>query len=201
MAVKKRTRLLPHARRMQLLDCAGDIIQEHGLSNFTMESLAKHAAVSNPLIYKYFDTRLKILQELLQREAVRYNKSLMAGLDKATSYEEIVTFVVTLDFEEAHKGKIRNILRNQPDIVVVIEEEEAALYNKVGRYLVTKMAETYPLTLRQAQHLVTMSSGASRAVAASRINKKGGAEKKLIETTVRYILGGVATLVSSDESN
>ena len=125
MTGKKRTRLSPHARRMQLLDCAGEIIQEHGLSNFTMESLAKHANVSNPLIYKYFDARLGILQELLQREFESYSKNFFAGIAAADTYEEIVTFVVTLNFEDARKGNILSILRNQPDIKTVIEKGEA----------------------------------------------------------------------------
>ncbi|MEH6584802.1 MAG: TetR/AcrR family transcriptional regulator, partial [Halioglobus sp.] len=201
MTVKKRSRLSPHARRMQLLDCASEIIQEQGLSNLTMEFLAKRAGVSNPLIYKYFDTRLEILQELLQREFERYSKDFMVGIGEAVTYEEIVTFVVTLNFEDARKGNILSILRNQPDIKTAIEKEEASTVKQVGVYLVKKMAETYPLTRRQAEQLVLMSSGASQAAAASKYNTKGAAEKKMIGTTVGYILGGIGAFLSSEESN
>lgn len=31
----------------------------YGLSSFTMEALAKESSVRNPLIYKYFNTRLR----------------------------------------------------------------------------------------------------------------------------------------------
>jgi AcrR family transcriptional regulator len=179
---------------MQLLDCASEIIQEQGLSNFTMEYLAKHAGVSNPLIYKYFDTRLEILQELLQREFLRYSKEFMAGIEEADSYEEIVTFLVTLNFEDARKGNILSILRNQPDIKTAIKKEEVAGIKKLGAYLVAKMAESYPLTRQQAEQLLIMSSGASLAAAGSKFNIKGRAEKKMIGQTVRFILGGIETL-------
>ena len=62
MNQRARRRLSPEDRRNQLLDCARQIILDHGLSTLTMERLATEAGVSNPLIYKYFDTRLHMLQ-------------------------------------------------------------------------------------------------------------------------------------------
>ena len=76
MTISKRTRLAPHDRRMQLLDCACTIILDLGLSSLTMEALAREAHVSNPLIYKYFDTRRAVLQELLVRESKRFSTEL-----------------------------------------------------------------------------------------------------------------------------
>ena len=62
MSSKKRTRLSPEGRRNQLLDSARDLLLQEGFSGFTMDALASEAGVSNPLIYKYFDTRLELLQ-------------------------------------------------------------------------------------------------------------------------------------------
>ena len=62
MSQPVRRRLSPENRRNQLLDCARQVILEHGLSTLTMERLATQAGVSLPLIYKYFDTRLQLLQ-------------------------------------------------------------------------------------------------------------------------------------------
>jgi hypothetical protein len=39
-----------------------------------------------------------------------------------------------------------------------------------------------------------MSSGASQAAAASRFNIRGGTESQLIAQTVRFIMGGLASL-------
>jgi AcrR family transcriptional regulator len=181
---------------MQLLDCAAEIIQEQGLSSFTMESLATQAGVSNPLIYKYFDTRLELLQELLLREYERFSGGLAVALKSAQSYDDIVTIVVTANFDEARGGNILSILRNQPEIRTIIETAGRAEMRKVGVYLVEKMAETYPLTRRQAEQLVIMSSGASQAAAASRFNIGGGTESQLIAQTVRFIMGGLKSLLA-----
>ena len=76
----KRVRLSPHDRRMQLLDCAGRIVLDDGLSKFTIDALAKEAQVSMPLIYKYFDTRIEILQALLSRESEQFSAVVESSL-------------------------------------------------------------------------------------------------------------------------
>jgi AcrR family transcriptional regulator len=201
MTVNKRTRLSPQARRMQLLDCAAEIIQELGLSNFTMDALASHAGVSNPLIYKYFDTRLELLQELLKREYDRFSSGGTESLQSARTYEDIVTVVVTMNFDEARKGNILRILAEQPDIRVVIEAGSRDQQRKVGVFLVERMAEAYPLTRKQAERLLIMASGASQAAAASRFNIRGRTESQLIAQTVRFIMGGLESLLAEGVSD
>ncbi|MDG1207361.1 MAG: TetR/AcrR family transcriptional regulator [Pseudomonadales bacterium] len=53
----KRTGLSPSARIDQLLDVAKQMIHNDGLQAFTIESLARTAAVSSPLVYNYFSSR------------------------------------------------------------------------------------------------------------------------------------------------
>ena len=96
MSGKKRTRLSPEGRRNQLLDSARDLIQSQGISGFTMEALATEAGVSNPLVYKYFDTRLKLLQELWAREYERHTSNIYEQISKAESFEDIVRLFVNL---------------------------------------------------------------------------------------------------------
>ena len=76
MTPPKRSRLSPEKRRTQLLDSAKTLILAKGLSSFTMESLAREAGVSHPLICKYFDTRLSLLHALLERESSHFNREL-----------------------------------------------------------------------------------------------------------------------------
>lgn len=196
MASKKRVRLSPQARRTQLLDCAAVFIQRRGLSNFTMDALAKEAGVSNPLIYKYFDTRLELLQELLSREFDAYNEGVRSQLADAENYEDITRIFVALNFEQALKGDILSILRNQPDIRVVIEQQSSVQDRRLGKFLVEKLAESYPMTLKQAEHLVVMASAASQA-AAQRYCRSKRNKRKLIDDTVRFIFGGMGDFLSS----
>ena len=61
MSTKQRTRLSPAARTDQLLNVAKKMIVSDGLQSFRMESLARMAEVSSPLVYNYFSSRQALL--------------------------------------------------------------------------------------------------------------------------------------------
>lgn len=193
-ALKKRTRLSPHDRRMQLLDSAAEIIQEKGLSRFTMDALARHAGVSNPLTYKYFDTRLSLLQELLVRESERFYRDIWEQLESTQEFREFVRIVVAVNFEEVSTGNILGILRNQPDVREAWKERESVGARKVGQILVDRMCEAYPMSRKKALNVVVMGSGASQAMA-ERFSRDGGNKKKAIDDTVRFIFAGLESVL------
>ena len=85
---------------MQLLDSAKRLILAKGLSSFTMESLAREAGVSHPLIYKYFDTRLSLLHALLERESSHFNRELREQVSQASDYHELVRLFVSANFTQ-----------------------------------------------------------------------------------------------------
>ena len=189
MNSKKRIRLSPEGRRNQLLDSARDLIQDQGFSGFTMEALATAAGVSNPLVYKYFDTRLELLQELWTREYERYNRNVREQLTKAENFEDIVRLFVNLNFTELSLGEITHILGSQPELREVTKAKQKSNHGKTGRFLVNTVEEMYHLTPSQATHLVVLASGAS-IEAARHYARYGGSRKKMVEDTVRFILNG-----------
>ena len=186
---KKRTRLTPEGRRKQLLDSARDLIQDQGFSGFTMEALATEAGVSNPLVYKYFDTRLELLQELWTREYERYNRSVREQLSKAENFEDIVRLFVNLNFTELSLGEITHILGSQPELREVTKAKQKSNQRGTGLFLVNTVEEMYHLTPSQATHLVVLASGAS-IEAARHYARYGGSRKKMVEDTVNFILNG-----------
>lgn len=190
MSGKKRTRLSPEGRRNQLLDSARDLIQNQGFSGFTMETLATEAGVSNPLVYKYFDTRLELLQELWAREYERYASSVREQLSKAENFEDIVRLFVNLNFNELSLGGITHILGAQPEVREVTKEKQKTNLRNTGRFLVNTVEEMYHLTPSQAGHLIALASGASQE-AGRHFARYGGSRKKLVEDTVSFILNGV----------
>jgi len=196
MTQEKRTRLAPHARRIQLLDAAATIIQQHGLSGFTMEALAKEAGVSNPLVYKYFDTRRALMQELLELEFDRFLDDLKKRLEAAYSLEDIVRIFVTKNFDEVDRGSAIQILRGQPDIRKTIRNKEEEEERRFAQYLVAELAGNYALTRAQAEQVAIMGAGASVA-AAERVHRSGRHREDLIDDTVRFIVGGFESLRSS----
>ena len=187
---KKRIRLSPESRRNQLLDSAKNLIQKQGFSGFTMEALATEAGVSNPLVYKYFDTRLELLQELWTREYERYNRNVREQLTKAENFEDIVRLFVNLNFTELSLGEITHILGSQPELREVTKAKQKSNHGKTGRFLVNTVEEMYHLTPSQATHLVVLASGAS-IEAARHYARYGGSRKKMVEDTVNFILNGV----------
>ena len=186
---KKRIRLSPEGRRNQLLDSARDLIQDQGFSGFTMEALATEAGVSNPLVYKYFDTRLELLQELWTREYERYNRNVREQLTKAENFEDIVRLFVNLNFTELSLGEITHILGSQPELREVTKAKQKSNQRGTGLFLVNTAEEMYHLTPSQATHLVVLASGAS-IEAARHYARYGGSRKKMVEDTVRFILNG-----------
>ena len=186
---KKRIRLSPESRRNQLLDSAKNLIQKQGFSGFTMEALATEAGVSNPLVYKYFDTRLELLQELWTREYERYNRNVREQLTKAENFEDIVRLFVNLNFTELSLGEITHILGSQPELREVTKAKQKSNQRGTGLFLVNTVEEMYHLTPSQATHLVVLASGAS-IEAARHYARYGGSRKKMVEDTVRFILNG-----------
>lgn len=197
MLKEKRLRLAPKARRNQLLDSARHIILERGFSSLTMEAVAKEAAVSNPLIYKYFDTRLSLLQELLGRELMRFYGDIKLELEKAREYEDVVRIAVTSNFDEGANGNIVSILRSQPDIEASLHPTNLKDTLGVGELLVARLMEFHSVTRGQATKMTVFASGVSLA-AAQQWRLHGGNRKRLIDDALQFIHAGMASFISSD---
>ena len=194
MLKEKRLRLAPKERRNQLLDCARDIILSRGFSSLTMEAVAKEAEVSNPLIYKYFDTRLALLQELLARELIRFYGEIKVKLEQAETYDDIVRIAVTSNFDEGANGNIISILRSQPDIEASLHSSRTKDTLGVGELLVDRLMEFYPVTRSQATKMTVFASGVSQA-SAQHWRFHGGNRNRMIEYALQFIHAGIKSFV------
>jgi AcrR family transcriptional regulator len=189
-----RRRLSPEHRRNQLLDCAQHIILNKGLSKLTMEQLASEAGVSHPLIYKYFDTRLQILQELLVREYSAFRKSVTQNVVQVDSYREAVRGYVDINFRQFAGGDVLSILFSQPDVRHVIEEKERVRH---APFLISQLAREYKIKRRLAEKIIVLASGASLA-AAEHFGRFGGDREAQIDQAVTFIFGGIEKILSAD---
>lgn len=72
-------RLPPEQRREQLLDAALSLIPA-GFDTVTMESVAKQAEVTKPVLYDQFANRGELISALLEREASRATEQVIAAL-------------------------------------------------------------------------------------------------------------------------
>jgi AcrR family transcriptional regulator len=115
-----RTRLSPEKRKKQLLDTASLMIVSEGLQSFTMESLAREAGVTPPLVYNYFSNRPELLQALLTQEYKAFNAQILTDIQQAQSFEEIVSIFIKSNFDHLSEGNILPILQSQPEILIGI---------------------------------------------------------------------------------
>jgi AcrR family transcriptional regulator len=58
-------------RRDQLLDVTKTLVGEQGFHDLSIEAIAKRAGITRPVVYAHFDDLDKLLEAMLQREAVR----------------------------------------------------------------------------------------------------------------------------------
>ena len=189
MSQPVRRRLSPENRRNQLLDCARQVILEHGLSTLTMERLATQAGVSLPLIYKYFDTRLQLLQALLTREYKAFRKSFVPTTSGG-NYRDALRGYVEVNFRQFSDGDIVGILLGQADVRQAVSDKEKSRY---APFFIKEVANEFSIAPQLAEKIVVMASGASIA-AAEHYNRVGGDREAQIDQTVSFILGGIKNL-------
>ena len=193
MSAKQRTRLSPAARTDQLLNVAKKMIVSDGLQSFRMESLARMAEVSSPLVYNYFSSRQALLRALLEREYRESSNALFYEVVNATSFEDVIRVFIASNFEHHAPGNILPVLLSQPDIADTISEMRSEQRKRTATYLVENSAKTYKLSIEQAQLAITMSSGAS--VAAAEWVAMNQLDRELaIDMALAYIKSGMEAL-------
>ncbi len=174
-------------RREQLLDASAVFVLEHGLNALTMDALADHAGVSKQLLYKYFDTRLILLQELLIREDEKMQSEIIAALEQVERIEDVLRAVVSKNFDQKAGGNVLRVLRDAPDIKEVLSRLKETRTHKVGYYLLGMVKEQYQLPEVDARAVLQMASAASFR-AAGHYAQHGGDREAQIDRTVRFIL-------------
>ena len=198
MTKTARTRLSPEKRKSQLLDNASDLVKTSGLQNFTIEALAKAAGVTVPLVYNYFPGRTELLQELLKREYRNYVSDLSRLVSDAQTFEEVVRISVQSNFDYYANANALSILQSQPELNTAIEQQQKKASQRSARFLVEKTAESYQLTTKQAELVLTMSSGASISAAqyasATKLNKS-----ETVDLVVTYIFSGLSEIVARNK--
>ncbi|MCW5765303.1 MAG: TetR/AcrR family transcriptional regulator [Phycisphaeraceae bacterium] len=77
------TRLPAAKRKAQLLDAAAKVFATHGYSGTTTSELAKAAGVSEPIIYRHFQSKRELFIELVERtgeDTIRFWEEALQGV-------------------------------------------------------------------------------------------------------------------------
>ena len=159
-----------------------------------MDSIAREAEVSGPLVYKYFATRLELLQALLEREYDNHYETIRARLKEVGDFRAAVRVLVEVNFDQFSEGNTLNILLGQPDVRAAIRSAHIERSKKTQRYLGRRLMEVYGINAREADHLVALGVGVSVA-AAEAYRRDGGDKGKRVDATVDFIFGGIEATV------
>jgi AcrR family transcriptional regulator len=71
-------RLPARARRDQLLDVTAEIVVEQGFQAASIQSVARAAGISRPIVYEHFGDLAGLLEALIKREMARAHKQVTA---------------------------------------------------------------------------------------------------------------------------
>lgn len=193
----KRTRLSPEKRRIQLLNSAKALILDRGLNAFTMDALTQAAGVSTPLVYKYFDTRLELLQALLIQESEQSVNDFNEKLKITKEPFELVKLFVEANFDQASEGHIVSLLLKQPDVAAVLINTNKQRYKDSGVLLVSTLSKHFGYSRKQAKLIASMASSASFA-AADFCHQSKGNKKQMVDSCMQFIWAGMESLSSGN---
>lgn len=101
--------------RTRLLDAAWDMFREVGLARASMDDIARKAGLSRITIYRKFNTRDELIEEVLLREFQRYFTQFRHDIAAATTVEErvVVGFVSSLH-TIGNNPLLNSLLRSDP---------------------------------------------------------------------------------------
>lgn len=195
----KRTRLTPHERRMQLLDSAALVIQEKGLSNLTIEAVAKTGKVSAPLIYKYFETRLELLRQLLRREHQRFVDQSLSRLRNASELWLFIEVIVRSYFEEYSRRDLLDTLQNESEVLVGALDIKKLEQENIFFYIQNRIAHEFTLNAELAGLTTRWIISASKA-SAEYFRLHGGNAEQQVLATLQFLREGIANQMTENKS-
>lgn len=99
-------RMAPAERREQLLDAALHVFVTGGANAFNIESVAREAGVTRPVIYDFFDNAVDLMHELLKREEGKALAEIAESMPAVDSKGDLAETIedATLAFLEAVRG-------------------------------------------------------------------------------------------------
>lgn len=132
----KRERLKPEVRREQLLEAATEVFAERGYESARVEQIADVAQVSPGLLYRHFEGKQELYEELLMlaNRQLLEHLAQAAAPDLPTDQRVLRGLDAFFSFVEGHRNLWRLIMKD------VVEPEIAAIREDVVRRSVAVVA-------------------------------------------------------------
>lgn len=189
-----RRRLAPQDRIEQILNCAGQLIMDGGLTEISMERLGRDAGVSKALIYNYFPNLNDLLRTLLEREIEHLRERSIEVISGCTDFPTLIRETTRMYIEHiATRGSLQQRLWQEPLVARAVADKSLHSKDEAMRYLVKQVRKEYDLPLQVAIAAVGMQMAMTEA-AAQRLSDAGNSIDLATDTCVHLLLGGLARL-------
>ncbi len=77
-------------RQLDILEASLEIINEGGIQSLTIKNIAKKVGISEPAIYRHFESKTKILLNILDYFIVNNKRMIQQNLSKNNSIKEVI---------------------------------------------------------------------------------------------------------------
>ncbi|MGH2682207.1 MAG: TetR/AcrR family transcriptional regulator [Actinomycetota bacterium] len=111
--IQTRRRMRAAERRAQLLDVARKVFGRHGFHTVTMDSVAKEAGVTKPILYDHFPSKRDLYLALLEDDLANLRERLHDALDRSGGNRERIrgSFQAYFDFVDDHAEGFRLLMQ------------------------------------------------------------------------------------------
>ena len=186
----QRRRYSPEVRRAMILDEAAEIIAREGVAQLSLERIGQSAGVSKSLIYKYFDSLLQLLRELLDRELKAQRREQFEAAEKAETFEELIRNITHAYLAYiAERGLIIERLQAEPSVTQMHDPTDYARSTSV-EYLAPIVAKQFDMPLNLARAATDISFGLPAAAGEYLLRSEMSVEE-VEDLTVSMILGSI----------
>ena len=185
-------------RRRQLLEVARKVFGRRGYHTVTMDSVAKEAGVTKPILYDHFESKRELYLALLEADLSNLQKRLAEGLENSRGNRERIraSFQTYFDFVDEHAEGFRLLMqeavggdRHFRDLVFGFRDD---VLGKVTEVLIRESKGN--LDREQAQDVALGLIGMAETVAQRNPGATKEERSRTVDTLVRLAWRGITGL-------
>ncbi|MGH2690923.1 MAG: TetR/AcrR family transcriptional regulator [Actinomycetota bacterium] len=185
-------------RRRQLLEVARKVFGRRGYHTVTMDSVAKEAGVTKPILYDHFPSKRELYLALLEADLANLQKRLAEGIENSRGNRERIraSFQTYFDFVDEHAEGFRLLMqeavggdRHFQDLVFRFRDE---VLGKVTEVLVRESKGN--LDRDQAKDVALGLIGMAETVAQNNPGAPKEERSRTVDTLVRLAWRGITGL-------
>ena len=153
----KRRRLSPNQRQQEILDATYQLVLAAGISNLTMEKIAREAGASKALLYSYFPNISGLLQQLYKRELGKLQAQQRAVMESPHSFEDMVKQTASINRVNQNKRQLLiKRLEGDPSVRTAMSKADRRARTEVVKYLCDEITGSYDIPPNVAEEAVKL---------------------------------------------